>query len=251
MTVYETWALVISICALLIPFLQWVWKKWIVKAKLNHYQTGYGLLYINQSGSYISIQSVFEAVNKPVSVKNLSLCVRRERDNQERNYIWSTFTSPTNMQFVGNNASVVEIAHPFRIEADNVYCAFTEYAEKNQNAFRTISPLYSNLINKAREYKLSNAPFDEALKDYVTTQEYEEVNQALNKELFWLIDKYEATITAQYGKKKKIFTLQFEVTKEQNELLQYNMKEFLVIPLKDCYGLPRAMRPISVQMTEK
>ena len=45
MTVYEKWALILSAIAILIPIIQWVWKKWIVQPKLNHYHTGFILIY--------------------------------------------------------------------------------------------------------------------------------------------------------------------------------------------------------------
>lgn len=45
MTVYEKWALILSAIAIMIPIIQWVWKKWIVQPKLNHYHTGYLYLF--------------------------------------------------------------------------------------------------------------------------------------------------------------------------------------------------------------
>lgn len=248
MTIYERWALIISIIALLVPVLQWAWKKWIIRAKLNHYQTGYGYLFINQSGSYIRIQSVYEAINKPISVKNISLRVVRKRDNQQRNYSWMAFTSPANVQFVGNSASSVEIAHPFRIEADNVFCAFTEFGEADQNAYRTLLPHYEKLSNKAKILHDSVPNYDEAVVNYITCEEYKQATEKLKEELFWIIDKYTATISVVYGKKKKEFTLAFEVTNEQFSLLESNMKESLIIPLKDVYGIPRAMQAVQVQI---
>lgn len=107
MTTYEKWALIISIIAILIPIGQLIWKRYVIRARLNHYQTGNGYLFINQSGSYIRLQSVFEAVNKPISIKHISLSIERESDNQKKNYTWSCFTSPVNMQFIGNNRIIV------------------------------------------------------------------------------------------------------------------------------------------------
>ena len=93
--------------------------------------------------------------------------------------------------------------------------------------------------------------FEVAKKEYMETKEYKDISQKLEKEFYWLIDKYEATIAVQYGKKEKKFILRFEVTNEQNELLQHNMKEFLIMPLKNYYGVAGAMQPVSVQINAK
>ena len=58
MTPYEIVAICLSSIAILIPFIQWAWKKWICKAKLNYYPTGQAYLYFNHSGSYLRIDGV-------------------------------------------------------------------------------------------------------------------------------------------------------------------------------------------------
>ena len=248
MTIYEKWALIISVVAIAIPVIQWIWNKWIIRAKLNHYQTGNGYLFINQCGSYLRLQSVYEAINKPISIKKISLRVERERDKQERHYVWSSFVSPTNMQFVGSYTSATETAHPFRIEADNVYCAFTEFGEAKQNAYRILLPKYDALMKKAKGLVTNGISIDKAIEEYCSCREYEDAKQSLEKELFWLIDKYKLTLTVEYGKNKKQFSLSFDVTDEQYQVLLQNIKESLIIPLKDVFGLPRNMQPVQVQI---
>lgn len=251
MTKYETVTLIISTIAVLIPFVQMIWRKWIIKAKLNHYHTGFGYLFINRSGSYIQIQSVFEASNRPISIKMISLHIRRLQDNQQRNYVWSTFTSPANMQFVGRYALSTEIAHPFRIEEDQVQCAFTEYGEKNQNAYRILTPCFEALSCIAKEYLLQRRSYEEAKNEYSLSKEYKEAEKNLEREFFWLIDEYEATVIADYANEKKSFTIVFEVANEQYSALCHNMQECLIAPLKEIYGIPLEMQSVAVRLEDK
>ena len=251
MTTYELLALIMSALALVFPFIQWIWKKWIVKADLKHYQTGHGYLFINRSGSYMRIQSVFEAINKPVSIKNISLCITREHDNQQRNLSWSVFTSPTNMQFIGNNAFMNEIAHPFRIEANHVFCAFTEYTDQNRSTERTLSPYFTKLHEVACEYPLAGKIYNQSVKEYLSTDEYQKAKQALEKELFWTIGKYKAEITAQYGSKAKCFLLRFDIMREQESALKSNIDEMLLFPLKELYKVSPEMQAVEVQLSEE
>lgn len=248
MTTYEKWALIMSAIALVLPAFIWLWKRYAICAKLNHYQTGIGYLFINQSGSYIRIQSVFEALNKAVSVKNISLTIKRESDNQQRFFIWSVFTSPVNMQFIGNNASSVEIAHPFRIEENNIYCAFLEYSDQHQKAYRQLTPYYTKLSQVALEMNKSNISYDDAIKVYVSSEEYRDASSSLEKELFWEIDKYTALLCVRYAKKEKIFEIKFDVNSEQYQILRQNMKESLLVPLKTVYNVRPEMLPVTVDV---
>lgn len=251
MTVYEKWALVLSVVAILIPIIQWAWKKWIVQPKLNHYHTGYAYLFINQSGSYIKVESVYEALNKPISIKHISAKVEREHDHCQRNYVWSAFTSPTNLQFVGNSAFSNEIAHPFRIEADHIYCAFTEFADKDNSAYRSFSNFVDKLTNEAKHIGSPQVSYNDAFKQYATTEAYKEAKTELMNELFWKIGTYILSITAEYGKTKKTFSFVFEVSQEQTKQLQHNIDETLAAPLKRLYGVPFNMQAVQAKLDSK
>ena len=47
MTPYEIVAICLSSIAILIPIIQWAWKKWVCKAKLNYYPIGQAYLYFD------------------------------------------------------------------------------------------------------------------------------------------------------------------------------------------------------------
>ena len=128
-TIYELFALILSIIAILIPIIQWAWKKWVIKPVLYHLPTGRAYLFINRSGSYIQIEGVFEAKNKPISVKNVALKVLRVKDDKVLNLRWSTFTSPMSQRMGGNYSSITETAHPIRIDGNSMICAFIEFAD--------------------------------------------------------------------------------------------------------------------------
>lgn len=122
MTEYEKIAIALSTIAILIPIIQWAWKKWDVKAILSFHPTGRIMLFFNQSGSYVRFDGVYEAERKPITVKNISLKITREKDEHIYNLSWSSFISPVNQNITGNLVQTTEAAHPFRIEADSVVC---------------------------------------------------------------------------------------------------------------------------------
>lgn len=69
MTKYEGVSVVLSIIAIIIPIVQWLWKKLVQKPKVKYYPNGKAMLFFNHSGSYVRIDGVLEAINQPVSIK--------------------------------------------------------------------------------------------------------------------------------------------------------------------------------------
>ena len=118
-TIYEVFALTLSIVAILIPVIQWAWKKWIVTPRIYFHSTGRVLLFFNQSGSYIRIDGVYEVMNKPVTITKIAVKVTRRKDGQKKNLMWSSFISPVSQSMIGNYLQTTEFAHSFRIEADS------------------------------------------------------------------------------------------------------------------------------------
>ena len=100
MTKYETISTVLSIIAIvltiLIPLSQWVWKKWIMTAKVKYYPTGQATLFFNQSGSYIRINGVLEAERSAATIKKMSVALTRKQD--ERKLI--RFSGRRQIQFI-------------------------------------------------------------------------------------------------------------------------------------------------------
>ena len=71
MTFYELLAIVLAAIAIIIPIGQAAYKKWFITPKLCFFPTGRALLFFNQSGSYIRIDGVYEAENKPITIRKI------------------------------------------------------------------------------------------------------------------------------------------------------------------------------------
>lgn len=250
-TIYELLALILATIALLIPLVQWAWKKWAVKPILKHYPTGRAFLFINKSGSYMQIQGVYEAQNKPISVKNITLKVVRKKDDKALNLRWSSFTSPVNQRIVGNYASTTEIAHPFRIDADNIVCAFTEFADFFNSSEKTFQPFYTALVKEVKDLGVLNLPFGQACTKYKSVKSYAEAADALKNELFWEIGQYEVIMEVTHGKETSDFLYEFEVNSENYQHLLHNIDETLLSPLKDAYRVPYDMQVVQVELKNK
>lgn len=138
-TVYELIALILSFIAIMIPIVQWAWNKWIVKPILKLLPTGKINPYFNRSGSYLGIESVYEAINKPITVKHIALKIIRCRDEKKLNQVWSSFWSPITQRFSGNYSSTIEGAHPFRIEKNSITTAFTEFEDLHNTLQRSLA----------------------------------------------------------------------------------------------------------------
>lgn len=250
MTTYEKLAITLSVIAILIPIIQWAWRKWAVSPVLSHMTTGKAYLFFNTSGSYLQLEGVFEAERKPITVKNVELKVVKKQNSEALNLSWSVFNSPINQQIVGNYASTMEKAHPFRIEADSVVCAFIEFTDFYESATKSFNPLFNLLLNEAGKLIQSGLNYEQAYSKYIKLESYANAKNALSKHFFWTIGEYLATMEVEYGKKKRSFFYVFEVNESNNERLMSNFNETLLIPLKSVYNMQSSMQSVSIAVRE-
>ncbi len=248
MSIYELVALILSVVAIFIPLIQLAWSKWIVKPVLKHISTGRASLFCNRSGSYLSVEGVFEAVNKPITVKKVSIKIIRNVDEKKLNLNWSTFISPVSQNISGNYSSITETAHPFRVEQDSVTCAFIEFSDMYNSSERSISPKLSKLYEIYKNFDCSEVSYIDALEKIKSKPEYNEAKQVLEKALFWEIGEYKAIISAEHNEKITYFQYSFNVSEYDKEILLSNISEVLIIPLKNKYGISGNIKYVNIEL---
>lgn len=251
MTSYEFVAIILAAVAIIIPIMQAVWKRWIVAPKLNFLPTGRVTLFFNQSGSYLRVDGVYEAQNKPIAVKNISVKVTRKKDDQKLNLSWSSFISPVTQSVVGNHLQTTESAHPFRIEADSIMSAFTEFGDSFDSFGKTFRSNTSTLFKQIPSIRTANNTYEEALQQYKSSSDYTTARSRLEKEFFWEIGKYSLEIITDYGKKSKIFQYDISVGEYEHDRLAENIDEALLSPLKSAYGVAWDYHAAYVELRSK
>ncbi|MCI9141568.1 MAG: hypothetical protein HFH87_02965 [Lachnospiraceae bacterium] len=247
-TIYELLALILAGIAILIPIVQWAWKKWAVKPVLDYLPTGRATLFFNQSGSYIRIEGVYEAKNKPISVKKIAVLIKRQKDERKLNLKWSSFISPVNQNMVGNYLQTIECAHPFRIEADSIQCAFTEFGDSFDSFGKTFRDNTAVLFGKILDIRNICNDYESALAKYKDSPEYKEARNILAKEFFWEIGKYDIDIKVLYGDINKVFSYKFSVEESEYKQLLNNVEEALLTPLKSAYGVKWDYHTVVVEL---
>ena len=251
MSIYELLALIISVVALVSPIIKWAWKKWIKKAKINYMSNGTANLFFNQSGSYLRIDGVYEALSKAVSIKNITISVKRKRDDAKLNLSWSYFISPVNQNLDGNYVQITEKAHPFRIDVDSITCAFIEFADPFDSAGKAFRLSTKELFAQAQRSTIFYKNYDEAVAAYRKMPEYSQAINIIEKDFFWEIGKYEIVICAEFGKEKKEFCFLMAVDADSHKKLHKNVDESLIAPLKKEYGVAWCFQNATVEIAEK
>ncbi len=254
MSKYETISTVLSIIAIvlsiLVPLAQWVWKKWIMTAKVKYYPTGQATLFFNQSGSYIRFNGVLESQRKATTIKKMSLVLTRKRDDQKLKLVWSFLISPVNQNMLGNYVQTMEAAHPFRVEADSVACAFVEYSDPSDSSGKKIRKICLDLSSSMLQ--ISQSPsYEEALSAFSKSPEYIDAKNSLLSDFYWEIGKYTVDVSVDYDKRKaKTFSFDFTVSEQNYTDLRNNIDESLIIKLKEYYRVPRAFNSPIVEVSE-
>ena len=255
MSIYEKYSIVISAIAVLIsiltPIIQWAYKKWIKSAKVKYYPTGQATLFFNQSGSYIRLNGVIESENKAVTIKKMSIALTRKRDDQKLNLVWTYLISPVSQSMLGNFVQTTEIAHPFRVEADSVACAFIEYGDPSNSSSIKIRKLCSDL-KPIFQQNFVNKPYKEAIEICTKTPEYMDAKNSMLSDFYWEIGKYNAVVIIEYDKqKKKEFSYEFEVSDQSSLSLRHNIDESLIAEVKNANRVPLSFQAPFVELSEK
>lgn len=252
---YETITTALSIIAIcvsiLIPLAQWAYKKWIATAIVNFYPTGQATLFFNQSGSYIQLNGVLESERSAATIRKMSIILTRKRDERKLNLVWSYFISPVNASMLGNYVQTTEAAHPFRVEADSVACAFIEYSDPSDSSGIKIRKTCTDLIPCITQIS-QNCTYDEAMSKFRKSAEYIDAKNGILGDFFWEIGEYSVDVIVEYGKQKiQTFSCGFAVTEQNSMDLRNNIDESLNAKLKEHYRVPWAFKSARVEITEK
>ena len=251
MTTYEKIAIILSIIAILVPIVQWAWKKWIIKERVTFIPTGQAVLFFNQSGSYMRINGVIESNKKAITIRKVGIQIKRQKDHRMLNLSWSLLFSPMNQSFVGTNLQTTEAAHPFRVDADSIKCVFAEYTELYDSFGKTFRAKTQNLFALASEAPLRFGKYSDAVVPFSKTKEYESAIGLMKKEFYWEVGKYDLDVVVEYNNTKKIFKYEFTVSEQTYEELLRNCDEAVVVPLKNEYHIQRDFRFATVELDER
>ena len=240
--------MILSFIAIAIPIVQWAWHKWIVRPVLRHIPTGKLYPCFNAAGSYLRIESVYEALHKPITVKKISLRVTRLRDDLKLNQKWYSFPSPVTQSSNDNFYVSSESAHPFRIERNSVVTAFTEFEDPDHllPTFLTKNDGQKNIfIKKCID---ENMDYSKTLKKFKEQNFYKETRDFLVKCFFWEKGKYKIEIIVKYEEKEKIFSHNFEIGEIEYDKLMNNLNETCISPVKKAFNQALNLQWITLQL---
>lgn len=247
MTKYELLSLIISIIALVAPAARWIYKNWIKKPILNYYPNGKVSLYFNKSGSYLRLDGVLEALNHSASVKKMEIIVKKD-DNTTHKLPWSSFFSPVTQYFAGTPlfSNTSEIAHPFKIEGNSLFCVFTEFSD--DSTFGVISMYLEALAKEALEISIHVTSYSEALERYKNLDLYNEIKTKISRKFYWDIGKYTFTLKVSCIAFEKEFSFTGEVKQSDYDKLSRYIDEVLLLPLMDLYKQQSHIKPVIIDI---
>ena len=249
-TIYEILALVLSLIAILVPLFKCLWNALFVKAELKFIPNKKMLVFFNRSGAYVRIDGAYEALNKSITIRNGKVQIIRE-DNTVLNLDWSVFVSPAWQNFSGSIASSNEYAHPFRLEANSLICAFVEYADPFNKGNILWQKIESKLNPIALKLKKEYESFDEALKEIKNSPDFIQAYRDLQATFFWQAGEYNLSIENQYESEKANFKYSFTLQQYDIDKLNSNIDKVLVSILSEKYNIPTGCETPTVDLKEK
>lgn len=250
-TAYETLAIILAALALIVPFLKWIYKKFLKRLKLYFTPSETITLYFNKSGSYVLLGGVFEAKNKAIVIKNISVDIIRDSDNATLQLDWSTFLSLVYRRIGGNYENTCETAHPFKVEANTLFPVNIEFGslienieEKND---KRLGPIYQYTREVINSTQNPTIPYiDSAVKNNKTATG---VRDSLSDLFFWKEGKYRIVLKTQYNNKLLKHTYKFSLTSDESKKLRENIDNLIVAQVADCFQLKLIMNTVRKRLT--
>ena len=114
-----------------------------------------------------------------------------------------------------------------------------------------MQPYFDNLQQVCMSQTWGVMPFQSALSQYRGFKEYGEAKEALNKELFWQIGEYEATLEVDFDKRTSQFKFSFTVNKDEFEALKYNLTQTLDSYIYRMYGSQAQFKSVQIEVKEE
>lgn len=251
MTTYELIAIILSILALVIPALKWLYDKFLKRLEIDFLPSGMITLLHNRSGSYITLGGVYEAKNKSTTVKEISAKVIRKSDNATLSLLWSVFPSLVFRSVAGNYETTFETAHPFKVEADTLAPAFVEFSNTASNMTEVSDGILFPVV-KASTAILSQANITVLAADTAVKSlpEYNTAKLALNDFFFWKADIYELVLTTVHSKGTFDKKYVFQLLADESSSLRSNIDNLLVIHVANHFGLSLQMKSVRKEFEE-
>ncbi len=249
MSKYELLSIILSVIAILIPFFQWLYKRFIQKVKFNYYPNKKASLFFNRSGSYVRIDGSFEALVKPVVIQDIKLTVVRRNDNQELNLVWSSFISPMTQSIPGlATAQINETAHPVRITENTIICLFTEFADINNTPYNIFINSISSLVEQAKTLRQNHPQYESALKVFQESEEYAKTKSLMANFYFWQEGDYDLQLFVNCIQFTKIYKFKFNINEKEAKKEKRNIDETLISILKEFYMLKYDFHTINTEI---
>lgn len=197
------------------------------------------------------IYGIVESERKSTTIKKIKIVVTRKRDDRKLNLTWSYLISPVSQNMLGKYIQTLEAAHPFRVEADSVACAFVEYSDSSDLSGIKIRSLCANLASEIQAIT-PDSNYDHALERFSTSSNYLAAKSQITNDFFWEAGKYAVDIVVEYGKHDvKLFPYEFSISEQNYFDLQNNIDEILIAQLKSYYGInPNFHSPI-IEISER
>lgn len=251
MTVYEIIAIILSALALVMPVVKWSYDKYLKRLEIDFLPSGMITLFHNRSGSYISLGGVYEAQNKPATIKEISAKVVRKSDNATLSLIWSTFPSPVYRKVAGNFETSFEAAHPFKVDADTLAPAFVEFSNSASNMDEISNGILSPVVNASipllSQPNIALLAVDASVK---ALPEYSTAKLALNDHFFWKSGSYEIILTTIHSKGSFEKKYEFQLSNDESTSIRHNIDNLLVAHVAEHFRCSLQMNSVRKEFNE-
>lgn len=250
MTKYEIANLILSSLALSISiFRDWLKSK-LVRSRVETYVTGKIEIGFSNFGPTIGIIGTLRAINNDSFITNMKLIIKRVKDSATYNFEWLA-SRPLK---IFPNASEYEIAYSFLLQkniAKQFSIFFSDTSTRQEmdqyilNSIKSLDRIRQKYDTEPLahmlqyNYQVGKETFEKIKQEYKTDNDEIEAFSKLSKINYWKEGQYNLMLIINNSSGKSfIKDWTFDLSKEDEKLLDFNIINILELPLDNLIGAP-------------
>ena len=230
-----------------------LWKKYIMKAKIEIYETGPIEIGYSLFGPTVGLNGTLRALNKDVFIRSIELIIVREKDKSQHVFNWIAFRPPK-IDLSGRQSISMEIPSGFLISLNSPHRY--NIAFNDNNLFEEMRPLISDYTlewNKvvAQLSAILSPSVGATPPDEIKAQQIELIEnfrksnirvntgRSLDRKCYWEPGNYSLTLSVRTSNPDRVFSknYHFFIDEANSENLKLNVITMLEEPISHYLGI--------------
>lgn len=227
-------AIIIATVALIQPWIIYLWRKYLLKPKLDFFETGKIEIGFSSFASTIGFNGTIRVKNRDTFISKINLEVKKHKDFSVHNFEWAVFRD-TKLNIGNSNSTSFELPYGLLLKKESPQRVNIQFHDLKQQS--DLRESHDRLIKAWNDYADEEYPYEERKDDsdfnhkialvfekFSKQQQFIKTYEEFKSEFYWEKSKYDLKITLTSSDNSTDYSVnyQFELSEEDCERIKLN-----------------------------